>query len=149
MESASCELELKPSLYNNRPIHSNYFRPGNTRLPGVHLQSRPGKHPLSVHWCLARGENHPHSTHLSLGRSQHPRRPQGFGSLPISRPGLRKLPTRQSMSSMWTPYCLILLKYPARAGIPLRLWGLTSTFRYESCRNRLTNHSIYNTDHLH
>ena len=32
MESASCELALKPSLYNNRPIHSKYFRAGNTRL---------------------------------------------------------------------------------------------------------------------
>ena len=30
MESASYELALKPSLYNNRPIHSKYFRPGNT-----------------------------------------------------------------------------------------------------------------------
>ena len=33
MESASWELALKPSLYNNRPKHSKYFYAGNTRLP--------------------------------------------------------------------------------------------------------------------
>ena len=33
MESASWELALKSSLYNNRPIHSKYFCAGNTRLP--------------------------------------------------------------------------------------------------------------------
>ena len=33
MESASWELALKPSLYNNRPKHSKYFCAGNTRLP--------------------------------------------------------------------------------------------------------------------
>ena len=106
MESASCELALKPSLYNNRPIHSNYFRPGNTHLPRTSSLARGNSH-FPRTWCLARGK-HPHSAHLSLARSQHPRRPQGFGSLPISRPGPRKLPTRQSMSSLWTPYCLIL-----------------------------------------
>ena len=40
-------------------------------------------------------------------KSSLTRRSQGFGSLPISRHGLRKLPTRQSMSSLWTPYCLM------------------------------------------
>ena len=107
MESASCELALKPSLYNNRPIHSKYFRPGNTRLPCTSSLARGNTH-FPRTWCLARGK-HPHSAHLDLARSQHPRRPQGFESLPISRPGFRKLPTRQSMSPMWSPHCLILI----------------------------------------
>ena len=33
MESASWELALKPSFYNNRPKHSKYVCVGNTRLP--------------------------------------------------------------------------------------------------------------------
>ena len=80
MESASCALALKPSLYNNRPIHNNYFRPGNTRLPLTSSLARGNTH-FPRTWCLARGR-HPHSAHLSLARS----RPQGFGSLPINRP---------------------------------------------------------------
>ena len=55
MESASCELALKPSLYNNRPIHSNYFRPGNTRLPHYSSLARGNTH-FPRTWCLARGE---------------------------------------------------------------------------------------------
>ena len=106
MECASCELALKPSLYNNSPIHSKYFRAGNTRLPRTSNLAgetptfrAPGVSPLG---------KHPHSAHLSLTRSQHPRQPQGFGSLPTSRLSLRKLPTRQSMSSLWSPYHFIL-----------------------------------------
>ena len=52
---------------------------------------------------------HPHSSHLDLARSQHPRRPQGFENLPMNRPGLGKLATRQSKSSLWYSYCLILI----------------------------------------
>ena len=151
MESTSCELALKPSLYNNSPIHSKYFHPGNTRLPRTSSLARGDTH-FPCTWCLARGK-HPHSAHLDLARSQHPRRPQGFGNLPISQPGLGKLPTRQSMSSLWSPYCLILITQlgwvspydyevsPARSGL--------SQMQYEACRNRPTNHSIYNTDPLH
>ena len=126
MESTSCELALKPSLYNNSPIQSNYFRPGNTRLPCTSSFARKNTH-FPCTWCLARGK-HPHSAHLSLARSQHPRRPQGFGSLPISRPGLRKLPTT-TVDVFHVDSVLFNPKYPARAGIPLRIWGLTSTFR--------------------
>ena len=106
MESASWELSLKPSLYNNRPKHSKYFCAGNTRLPRTSnlAQETPTSRTPGV---SLRGK-HPHSAHLSLARSQHPRQPQGFGSLPTSRPGLRKLPTRQSMSSRWSPYHFIL-----------------------------------------
>ena len=46
--------------------------------------------------CLARGK-HPHSAHLgsrpnrtSLARTEHPDRPQGFGSLSTGRPSLEK-----------------------------------------------------------
>ena len=106
MESAFCELVLKPSLYNNCPIHSKYFRAGNTRLPHTSNLARENTH-FPHTWCLARGK-HLHSAHLSLARSQHPRQPQGFGSLPTSRHGLRKLPTRQSISSLWSPYHFIL-----------------------------------------
>ena len=54
MESASWELALKLSLYNNRPRHSKYFCAGNFRAPPIsprkhplpaHLVSRPGKTP--------------------------------------------------------------------------------------------------------
>ena len=56
-------------------------------------------------WCLAGGaptfrapQSRPKSTPTSA---------TGFREPPNSRPGLGKLPTRQSMSSLWTPYCLI------------------------------------------
>ena len=82
MESAraSCESALKLSLYNNRPIYSTYFRPGNTRLPCTSSLARGNTH-FPRTWCLARGK-HPHSAHRSLARRQHPRQPQGFGSPP-------------------------------------------------------------------
>ena len=141
MESASCELALKPSLYNNRPIHSNYSCAGNTCLPRTSSLAWGNTH-FPCTWCLARGK-HPHSAHLSLARSQHPRQPQGFGSLPTSRPGLGKLPTRQSMSSLWSPYHF-------RAGFPFWLRGSTSTLRtrYE-CGMRLTNHFISTIGRIH
>ena len=105
-------------------------------------------------WCLARGK-HPHSAHLSLARSQHPRQPQGFGSLPTSRPGLGKTPytTVDVFPVVSVPFYPM---YPARAGFPFWLRGSTSTLRtrYE-CGMRLTNHfistigrmsSVYSTD---
>ena len=115
MESASCELALKPSLYNNRPIHSKYSCAGNTRLPRTSSLAWGNTH-FPCTWCLARGK-HPHSAHFSLARSQHPRQPQGFGSLPTSRPGLGKLPTRQSMSSLWSPYHFILCTQLGRVSL--------------------------------
>ena len=57
-----------------------------------------------------------------------PRRPQGFGSLPISRPGLGETPyTTVDVFPMDS--VLFNPIYPAWASIPLRLWGLTPTFR--------------------
>ena len=123
-------VTLKPSLYNNNPIlhtliHLVQGTPvflatpvspgGNTHFPRIR--------------CLARGK-HPHFAHLSLARSEDPLRLQGFGSLPISRPGLGKPPTRQYLSSLRSPL------FPTRAGIPLLPGGLTP----RSCRNRLTIH---------
>ena len=115
MESASCELALKPSLYNNRPIHSKYSCAGHTRLPRTSSLAWGNTH-FPCTWCLARGK-HPHSAHLSLARSQHPRQLQGFGSLPTSRPGLGKLPTRQSMSFLWSPYHFILCTQLGRVSL--------------------------------
>ena len=126
MESTSCELALKPSLYNNNQIihtliplvwGTTVFRAttvspgGNTHFPRI--------------WCLARGK-HPHSAHLSLARSEHPLRPQGFWSLPISRPGLEKPPTRQYLSSLRTP-CQLLI--PSKGGYPLMNMRSHPTFR--------------------
>ena len=105
MESASCELALMPSLYNNRPKHSKYFCAGNTRLPRTSNLAQEA--PTSRAPGVSPGEN-THIPRTCLARSQHPRQPQGFGSLPTIRPGLRKLPTRQSMSSRWSPYHFIL-----------------------------------------
>ena len=58
---------------------------------------------------LSPGETPTFSAHLYLARSPHLRRPQGFWNLPMSRPGLGKLPTptRQSVSSLWSPECLL------------------------------------------
>ena len=106
MERASGELALKPSLYNNRPIHSIYFRPGNTLLPRTSSLARGNTH-FPRTWCLARGK-HPHSAHLQSRPKSTPTSTTGFREPLISRPGLRKLPTRQSMSSLWSPYHCVL-----------------------------------------
>ena len=89
---------------------------GNTHFPrsSSHLKSHPGKHP--------------HSAHFRLARSPHPRRSQGFGNLPESRPGFREIPYTTTMSSLWS-YGVFVPKYPARAGVPLRIWGFASTIR--------------------
>ena len=113
MENISCELAFKPSYY---AIIVQYtiitVRPGNNRLPRYGTLAWGNTHFPRIYFPrisdLARGK-HPHSAHLCRARSPHPRRPQGFGNLPISRPGLGKLPTRQSMSSLWCPGCLLLI----------------------------------------
>ena len=113
VESTSCLLALKPSYYT---IIVQYtiitFRPGNNRRPRYGNLARGNTHFPCIYFPrisrLVRGK-HSHSAHLCLARSQHPRRPQGLGNLPISRPGRRKLPTRKSMSSLWSPCCLILV----------------------------------------
>ena len=108
LESASWELALKPSLYNNHPIHSNSFRPGNTHFPRT--------------WCLARGNTHIPRTSVS----------------PTSATGFREPPNKPAWPRE-TPYTTVDVFpmdsvlfnpiYPAWASIPLRLWGLTPTFR--------------------
>ena len=55
LESASCELALKPSLYNNRPIQSKYFRAENIRLPRISNIAWGNTH-FPRTWCLARGK---------------------------------------------------------------------------------------------
>ena len=84
----------------------------NTHFPRIYFPRTSG---------LARGK-HPHSAHLYLARSPHLRRPQGFGNLPISRPGFGKLPTRQSVSSLWSPECLL----------PNSQLGRVSPYSYEA-----------------
>ena len=126
MESASCELVLKPSLYNNRPIHSNYFRPGNTRIPRYSSLARGNTH-FPRTWCLAWGE-----TPTFCAPQSRPK------STPTSATWFREPPYKPAWPQE-TPYTTVDVfpvdsvlcnpKYQARAGIPLRLWGLTSTFR--------------------
>ena len=110
----SWELALKPGYYTIIVQYTTInIRPGNNCLPCT-TDSRPGRHPLSAHFRLA--------------RSPHPRRSQGFGNLPESRPGFREIPCTTTMSSPWS-YGVFVPKYPARAGVPLRIWGFASTIR--------------------
>ena len=121
VESISCLLALNPSYYTIIVQHTIFnVRLGNNRLPhsgtlawgNTHFPRTSG---------LTRGK-HPHSAHLYLARSPHLRRPQGFGNLPISRPGLGKLPTQQSVSSLWYPECLL----------PNSQLGRVSPYSYEA-----------------
>ena len=123
MENTSCLIALKPSYYTIIVQYTIFtVRPGNNRLPRYGTLTRGNTHFPRIYFPrtsgLPRGK-HPHSAHLCLARSPHLR----FGNLPIRRPGLGKLPTRQSMSSLWST------KLPTRVGIPLRLWGFASTIR--------------------
>ena len=121
VESTSCLLALNPSYYTIIVQHTIFnVRPGNNRLPHSGTLARGNTHfPRTS--GLTRGK-HPHSAHLYLARSPHLRRPQGFGNLPISRPGLGKLPTQQSVSSLWYPECLL----------PNSQLGRVSRYSYEA-----------------
>ena len=107
------------------------FVRGNNRLPRTRY-SRPGKHPLSALFRapqISPGE----STHIlctSVSPEVHitPRRPQGFGNLPKSRPGFREIPYATTVSSLWS-YGVSASRYPARVGVPFRIWGFASTIR--------------------
>ena len=59
---------------------------------------------------------------LYLARSPHLRRPQGFGNLPIGRHDLWIFPTRQTVSSLWSPECLL----------PNSQLGRVSPYSYEA-----------------
>ena len=98
-------------LYNNNPIiHSlQFIYPRNNHLPHTYRLARGNAHFLRI-LCIARGNTHILATSVSpeenthFPRTSHSRyvwRPQGFRSLPNSRPGSGKLPTRQFMSSLW------------------------------------------------
>ena len=152
MESTSCLLALKPNYYTIIVQYTIiYVRPGNNRLPRYGIHAGENTHFLRIYFPrisgLARGK-HPHSAHICLAGNPHPRRPQGFGNLPISQPGLGKL-TRQSMSSLWSQGCLFLITQLGRVSpygyeaSPPR----SGQIRYAACQNRPTNHFIYNLDH--
>ena len=146
MESASCELALKPNLYNNRPIHSKYFCAGNTRLLRTSNLAR-GNTQFPRTWCLARGK-HPHSAHLSLARSQHPRQPQGFGSLPTSRPASGN--SLHDSRSLPCGLRIILSYVPSLGGFPFLV---TRSHLHTPDSNkfgmRLTNHFISTIGRIH
>ena len=59
MESAPCELALKPQLYNNNPIHTlnNSSRPGNTRPPRYYSLAR-GTHTFRTSGVSPGGNTH-------------------------------------------------------------------------------------------
>ena len=46
----------------------------------------------------------------------------------LHRPGFREIPYTTTMSSLWS-YGVFVPKYPARAGVPLSVWGFASTIR--------------------
>ena len=89
---------------------------GDTHFPrsSAHLKSRPGKAPI-----FRALPSRPKST---------PRLSQGFGNLPESRPGFREIPYTTTISSLWS-YGVFVPKYPARAVVPLNIWGFASTIR--------------------
>ena len=123
MQSASCELALKLSLNNNRPIHSTYFRAGNTHLPRTSNLARG-----NTHFPVFRPGKTPTFRAPQSRPSPHPRQPQGFRSLPTSRPWPQETP--YTTVDVFPVVSLPLYPmYPARAGIPFWLRGSTSTLR--------------------
>ena len=126
MESASCELALKPIVCNNRPIHSKYCGAGNT-LSSAHLQSRLGKHPLAAHLV-----SRPGKTPTFRAPQSH------LKSTPTSTSGFLEPPYKPAWPQE-TPYTTVGVfpvvsvplypMYQARAGIPFWLRGSTSTLR--------------------
>ena len=126
MERTSCLVALKQSYYTISPIHNIYCSSGEQPSSAL-WYSRPGKHPLSAHPLSAHFRSRPGKAPtfrapLYLARSPHIRRPQGFGNLPISQPGLGKFPTRQLVSSLWSPECLL----------PNSQLGRVSPYSYEA-----------------
>ena len=115
-------------LRNNRLPRNNPLARGNTHIPRI--------------LCLARGNTHIPRTSVSSEENSHFQRtshshyvwrPQGFGSLPNSMPRLWKTPytTILDFPAVHVTYTPL---YPARAGIPVWLGGLTSTLRTRCAR---------------
>ena len=132
VESTSCLLALKPSYYT---IIVQYkiitSRPGNNRLPCYCNLARGNTHFPRIYFPrisgLARGK-HPHSAHLNLARSPTPTSATGFREPPYKPAWLRETP--YTTIEVFPVVSVVLNpNYPARAGIPLRLWGLASTIR--------------------
>ena len=131
MESTSCLLALKPSLYNYSPIHNHYLSSGEQPFSAL-LQPRPGKHPLSAHLLSAHLRSPPGKEPTFRAPASRPK------STPTSATGFRE-PSYKPAWPRETPCTTIDVflvvsvlftpNYPARAGIPLRLGGLASTFR--------------------
>ena len=90
-----------------------------------------------------RAKRHSRPGYVSPGESTHilrtssspevlrPRGTQGFGNLPESRPGLREIPYTTTVSSLCTNGVLFP-QYPARAGVPSRIYCM-------ACGNRPHN----------
>ena len=118
VESTSCELALKPSLYNNNPIiHTIIHLVWETSIFRATTVS-PGETP-TFHFsrirCLARGK-HPHSTHLSLTRSKQSA--AGFREPPNKTAWPREAPY-MTISVFHADSVSVVPLYPARAGIPV------------------------------
>ena len=107
----------------------------------------PGKHPLSAHLVSHPGKTPTFRAPQSRPKST-PTSTTGFGSLPTNRPGLRKLPTRQSMSSMWSPYHFILCTQLGRVSPSGTRFHL-HTPDANKCGMRLTNHFISTIGRIH
>ena len=147
MEHISWELALKPGYYTIIVQYTTInVRPGNNRLP----RTRPGETPTFRAFprtsSLARGK-HPHTAHFHLARSPNPVGHRVSGTSPKAR----EIPYTTTMSSLWS-YGVFVPKYPARAGVPIRIWGFASTIAIPlsglcqiwcvACWNRPTNHLI-------
>ena len=142
MESTSCLLALKPSLYNYSPIHNHYFS-SREQPPSTLLQSRPGKHPLSAHLLSAHLRSCPGKAPTFRAPPYRPK------STPTSATGFREPPYKLAWPRETTyttitvfPVVSVLFNpnYPARAGIPLWLGGLTSTFRTQAHKSLYLQH---------
>ena len=123
-------LALKPSYYtiivqyttinlrpgNNHLPHNSILARGNTHFPrsSAHLRSRPGEAP-TFRVLPSRPKSTPPSA-------------TGFREPPKAGVALGKFPTRQTVSSLWS-YGVSVPRYPARAGVPLLIWGFASTIR--------------------
>ena len=118
-------------LYNYSPIYNIYC--SSEEQPSSALwYSHPGKHPLSAHLLSAHFRSRLGKTPTFRAPLSRPK------STPPSATGFREPPYKPAWLRE-TPYTTIdvfpvvsgvfTTNYPARAGIPLRLWGLASTIR--------------------